>query len=147
MKFNDAPTDPHDIEEEIEKWVSSAKKEIRTQSFKKGLLYNYDFIEDRPIKNAYSRLLWDITPIISLQSLPIRCSSASQVLSSRSTAVTMDYELMEYGLPDIRLNSIEIGPIIEQPARSSHQFCLVGRKGSIQHDHYLFKPNSRSKSY
>ena len=147
MKFNDAPTDPHDIQEEVEKWVSSAKNEIRNQSFRKGLVYNYDFIEDRPIKNAYTRLLWDLTPIISPKSIPIRCSSASQAMSSLSTAIAMDYELMDYDLPDIRTNSIEIAPIIQQAARNSHQFCLRGKRGSIPPDYYIFKANSRSKSY
>ena len=90
MNFNEDLTDPEKIDEEIKDWVSSAKKELKIQSFQKGLIYNYDFFEDRPIKNAYSRLLWDLTPIISPKSIPARSSSASQAKSSMSTAVAMD---------------------------------------------------------
>ena len=147
MNFNEDLTDPEKIDEEIKDWVSSAKKEIKIQSFQKGLIYNYDFFEDRPIKNAYSRLLWDLTPIISPKSIPRRSSSVSQAKSSMSTAVAMDYELMEYGIPDLSSTYIEIAPNEISPVRTSHQFCLRQRLGSLPSDQYLFKPYSRSKSY
>ena len=51
MNFNEDPTDSEKIEEEVKKWVSSAKKEIKIQSLKKGLIYNYDFSKDQPMQN------------------------------------------------------------------------------------------------
>ena len=57
MNFNEDPTDSEKIEEEVKKWVSSAKKEIKIQSLKKGLIYNYDFSKDQPMQNSFSRLL------------------------------------------------------------------------------------------
>ena len=146
MNFNEDSTDPDHIEEEVKKWVTTAKKELKIQSLQKGLLYNYDFSADKPIKNAYSRLLWDTNSLISPKSIPRRSSSASQAKSSMSTAVALDYELMEYLLPSIQANSIEIEPNYTEPIRTSYQFCLRERLGSLPLEHFSLHSYSRSRS-
>jgi hypothetical protein len=147
MSFHQRPTDPDIVNEEIKKWVMSAKQERKKFNIDKSLLYNYDFIEDKPIRNSYSRLLWDVNPIISFKSDSMRSSSASQNRSSYSTAVTLDYELMYADLADINPDSLQISPsLIDQP-RLSHNLCLRERLGSFQLDNQPFKSIPRSKSF
>ena len=147
MNFNEDPTDSEKIEEEVKKWVSSAKKEIKIQSLKKGLIYNYDFSKDQPMQNSFSRLLWDPNPLSSTLTMPKRSSSVSQPRSSRSTAVTLDYELMDYNLPSLNSQSIEIIPSLSEPQRLSSQFCLFQRRGSLPILPLIKKSISRSNSF
>lgn len=146
MKDSEKPTENYN--KEVEDWVNSARQQIRTQSFEKSLLYNYDFSQDRPIRNAYSRLIWEISPIISPKSILIRSSSASQARgSSLSTAVATDFELLDFNLPIINTDLIDLSEHMPQIDRVSAPFCLRRRLGSGQFNNFIFKSFSRSKSF
>lgn len=133
---------------EVEDWVNSARQQIRTHSIEKSLLYSYDFSQDRPIRNAYSRLVWEISPIISPKSILIRSSSASQARgSSLSTAVATDFELLDFNLPHFNPDAIDLSDHIPSIPRVSAPFCLRKRLGSGQFNNFIFKPFSRSKSF
>jgi hypothetical protein len=144
MNFNEDPPDPFSDPAEITSWLASARAELRQKSIEKGLLYSYDFTKDQPIQNAYSRLIWDITPIISPKPVHFRSSSTSQArYSSLSTNVAMDFEFPE-DLPVCFPGVIQISDPLP---RGSQNFCLRQRKGSGQLNDYSSSVFSRSKSY
>ena len=146
MSDNENPTENY--LKEVEDWVNSARHQIRIHSIEKGLIYNYDFSHDKPIRNAYSRLIWEIPSILSPKSMHVRSSSASlNRYSSLSTAVALDFDIPDFNLPQFIPDLIEFNDQAVPEHRTSAGYCLRKRLGSGQFNNFIFKSNSRSKSF
>lgn len=145
-RFNEDPIDPDMLDEEVRTWVNSAMQEMRISSIHKALRYNYDFSEDKPIVNQYSRLLWDINPVKSTD-LPIRTSSSQVRMSSLSTAVADDFDLLDNNRPVIRGDFLPLRNSAPQAPRPSDPIRRRERLGSLTRGERLSYTFSRSKSY